>query len=177
MLCGEKPSIKQKVDLFFKSLDFCFPSTSGLDVWCCLLLGSDCKVRFLQQQWRSERSLVFVVGGCWVLCIYKGQKLVGTLLYNIKSLVLHSSQWNLMSLWKPPITSFPSATEVIQWRSLHFCSSLLPFRARKIPIIIRRYLPDGSYEDWGVDELIITDWSDSSHCFWFCISRNVSNFG
>lgn len=33
----------------------------------------------------------------------------------------------------------------------------LPHRARKIPIIIRRYLPDGSYEDWGVDELIITD--------------------
>jgi len=31
------------------------------------------------------------------------------------------------------------------------------FKARKIPIIIRRYLPDGSYEDWGMDELIITD--------------------
>lgn len=30
-------------------------------------------------------------------------------------------------------------------------------KARKIPIIIRRYLPDGSYEDWGMDELIITD--------------------
>ncbi|XP_078286643.1 DNA-directed RNA polymerases I, II, and III subunit RPABC2 [Rhinoraja longicauda] len=30
-------------------------------------------------------------------------------------------------------------------------------KARKIPIIIRRYLPDGSYEDWGVDELIIAD--------------------
>ncbi|CAN0310377.1 DNA-directed RNA polymerases I, II, and III subunit RPABC2 [Petromyzon marinus] len=30
-------------------------------------------------------------------------------------------------------------------------------KARKIPIIIRRYLPDGSYEDWGVDELIVTD--------------------
>uniref|UniRef100_A0A914EQL7 RPB6 homolog n=1 Tax=Acrobeloides nanus TaxID=290746 RepID=A0A914EQL7_9BILA len=29
---------------------------------------------------------------------------------------------------------------------------------RKIPIIIRRYLPDGSFEDWGVDELHITDW-------------------
>ncbi|PIK61260.1 putative DNA-directed RNA polymerases I, II, and III subunit RPABC2 [Apostichopus japonicus] len=28
-------------------------------------------------------------------------------------------------------------------------------KARKIPMIIRRYLPDGSYEDWGVDELII----------------------
>ncbi|XP_036294816.1 DNA-directed RNA polymerases I, II, and III subunit RPABC2-like [Pipistrellus kuhlii] len=30
-------------------------------------------------------------------------------------------------------------------------------KARKIPIIIRSFLPDGSYEDWGVDELIITD--------------------
>ena len=25
---------------------------------------------------------------------------------------------------------------------------------RKIPMIIRRYLPDGSYEDWSLDELI-----------------------
>ncbi|GFU91571.1 DNA-directed RNA polymerases I, II, and III subunit RPABC2 [Trichonephila clavipes] len=30
-------------------------------------------------------------------------------------------------------------------------------RAQKIPIVIRRYLPDGSYEDWGVDELIIDE--------------------
>ncbi|XP_052087061.1 DNA-directed RNA polymerases I, II, and III subunit RPABC2-like [Mytilus californianus] len=30
-------------------------------------------------------------------------------------------------------------------------------KARKVPIIIRRYLPDGSYEDWGVDELIILE--------------------
>jgi len=30
-------------------------------------------------------------------------------------------------------------------------------KQRKIPIIIRRYLPDSSYEDWGIDELIITD--------------------
>ncbi|KAI1730800.1 RNA polymerase rpb6 domain-containing protein [Ditylenchus destructor] len=29
---------------------------------------------------------------------------------------------------------------------------------RKIPIVIRRYLPDGSFEDWGVDELQITDY-------------------
>lgn len=28
-------------------------------------------------------------------------------------------------------------------------------RERKIPIIIRRYLPDGSWEDWGIDELIV----------------------
>ncbi len=28
-------------------------------------------------------------------------------------------------------------------------------QARKIPFIIRRYLPDGAYEDWRVNELII----------------------
>lgn len=28
---------------------------------------------------------------------------------------------------------------------------------RKIPLVIRRYLPDGSFEDWGCDELIIDD--------------------
>merc|ERR1711988_1578901 len=28
-------------------------------------------------------------------------------------------------------------------------------KARKIPVIIRRYLPDKSYEDWAVDELIV----------------------
>ncbi|XP_065068409.1 DNA-directed RNA polymerases I, II, and III subunit RPABC2-like [Rhopilema esculentum] len=28
-------------------------------------------------------------------------------------------------------------------------------KARKLPILIRRYLPDGSYEDWAIDELII----------------------
>ncbi|CAK7894604.1 DNA-directed RNA polymerases I, II, and III subunit RPABC2 [[Candida] anglica] len=26
---------------------------------------------------------------------------------------------------------------------------------RKIPLVVRRYLPDGSFEDWGCDELII----------------------
>lgn len=28
-------------------------------------------------------------------------------------------------------------------------------RERKIPIVIRRYLPDGSYEDWPINELIV----------------------
>ncbi|KAI4490295.1 hypothetical protein M0802_010763 [Mischocyttarus mexicanus] len=30
-------------------------------------------------------------------------------------------------------------------------------KQRKIPIVIRRYLPDNSFEDWGIDELIIID--------------------
>ncbi|KAI8844767.1 RNA polymerase, subunit omega/K/RPB6 [Chytridium lagenaria] len=31
--------------------------------------------------------------------------------------------------------------------------ALKELRERKIPLIVRRYLPDGSYEDWAVDEL------------------------
>ena len=27
----------------------------------------------------------------------------------------------------------------------------------KIPMIIRRYLPDGTFEDWQVEELIVAD--------------------
>jgi DNA-directed RNA polymerase I, II, and III subunit RPABC2 len=30
-------------------------------------------------------------------------------------------------------------------------------RERKIPIIVRRYLPDGSHEDWSIDELIVDE--------------------
>ena len=29
-------------------------------------------------------------------------------------------------------------------------------REKKIPFTVRRYLPDGSYEDWSVEELIQT---------------------
>ena len=28
-------------------------------------------------------------------------------------------------------------------------------RQKKIPIKIRRYLPDGTYEDWGIEELLV----------------------
>lgn len=30
-------------------------------------------------------------------------------------------------------------------------------REKKVPFTIRRYLPDGSYEDWKIDELIVPD--------------------
>lgn len=30
-------------------------------------------------------------------------------------------------------------------------------RAQKIPLTIRRYLPDGSFEDWSVEELLTND--------------------
>ncbi|KAJ2602204.1 DNA-directed RNA polymerases I, II, and III subunit RPABC2 [Coemansia sp. RSA 1722] len=33
--------------------------------------------------------------------------------------------------------------------------ALKELRAKKIPFVIRRYLPDSSYEDWRVTELIV----------------------
>lgn len=33
--------------------------------------------------------------------------------------------------------------------------ALMELKLEKIPIIIRRYLPDGSYEDWSANELIL----------------------
>lgn len=30
--------------------------------------------------------------------------------------------------------------------------AMMELRARKIPIIVRRYLPDGSWEDWSPEE-------------------------
>ena len=30
-------------------------------------------------------------------------------------------------------------------------------RAKRVPFVVRRYMPDGSYEDWGIDELIVHD--------------------
>lgn len=31
----------------------------------------------------------------------------------------------------------------------------MELQARKIPIIIRRYLPDGTFEDWSIKDLIV----------------------
>ncbi|PWN44438.1 RNA polymerase Rpb6 [Ceraceosorus guamensis] len=33
--------------------------------------------------------------------------------------------------------------------------ALKELEAKKIPLVVRRYLPDGSFEDWAVSELII----------------------
>lgn len=42
--------------------------------------------------------------------------------------------------------------------ALHFKQiAMKELRAGKIPFTVRRYLPDGSYEDWSVEELILTD--------------------
>ena len=36
--------------------------------------------------------------------------------------------------------------------------AMMELKEKKIPFIIRRFQPDGSYEDWRVDELKINNW-------------------
>jgi len=53
-----------------------------------------------------------------------------------------------LSLNAPPMVELEGETDPLQIASKEL-------RERKIPLIIRRFLPDGSFEDWALDELII----------------------
>jgi DNA-directed RNA polymerase I, II, and III subunit RPABC2 len=35
--------------------------------------------------------------------------------------------------------------------------AMMELREKKIPFTVRRYLPDGSFEDWSVEELILSE--------------------
>lgn len=54
-----------------------------------------------------------------------------------------------LSMNAPPLVEIrPGETDALQIAQREL-------RERKLPLMVRRYLPDGSYEDWGLDELII----------------------
>ena len=59
------------------------------------------------------------------------------------------------SLPPPPHANTTSGPCQQMQSQSNYASNFRSCRAKKIPIIIRRYLPDGSYEDWSVEELII----------------------
>uniref|UniRef100_A0A663E8S6 RNA polymerase II, I and III subunit F n=1 Tax=Aquila chrysaetos chrysaetos TaxID=223781 RepID=A0A663E8S6_AQUCH len=71
-----------------------------------------------------------------------------------------SMMWRRMKAWRTWRTRRRMCAPVmveLEGETDPLLIAMKELKARKIPIIIRRYLPDGSYEDWGVDELIITD--------------------
>lgn len=53
-----------------------------------------------------------------------------------------------LSMNAPPMVELQGETDPLQ-------IAMKELRERKIPLIIRRNLPDGSYEDWSVNELVI----------------------
>lgn len=53
-----------------------------------------------------------------------------------------------LSMNAPPMVDIEGETDPLQ-------IAMKELRERKIPLVIRRFLPDGSFEDWSLDELII----------------------
>ena len=54
----------------------------------------------------------------------------------------------LLSMNAPPMVDIGDETDPLK-------IAMKELQERKVPIIIRRYLPDGSYEDWKIKDLII----------------------
>ncbi|KAG5363500.1 DNA-directed RNA polymerases I, II, and III subunit RPABC2 [Yarrowia sp. B02] len=53
-----------------------------------------------------------------------------------------------ISMNAPILVDIENATDPLQ-------IAMKELQQKKIPLVIRRYLPDGSFEDWGCDELIV----------------------
>lgn len=53
-----------------------------------------------------------------------------------------------LSMNAPPLVELEGETDPLKIAGKEL-------RERKLPLIVRRYLPDGSFEDWSLDELII----------------------
>ena len=85
---------------------------------------------------------------------YERARILGTRALQIRC-VLHlvlvghlSSHMSLESMNAPVLVPLDGETDALQ-------IAIKELSQRKIPLIIRRYLPDGSFEDWSVSELII----------------------
>jgi DNA-directed RNA polymerases I, II, and III subunit RPABC2 len=52
-----------------------------------------------------------------------------------------------LSMNAPPMVDTREETDPLK-------IAMMELKENKIPMIIRRYLPDGSYEDWSASELI-----------------------
>ncbi len=51
--------------------------------------------------------------------------------------------------------SLPAHSQLAQNETDPLAIAMKELKERKIPLIIRRYLPDGSFEDWKLSELIV----------------------
>jgi len=84
---------------------------------------------------------------------YERARILGTRALQIRFLIFNSSDlYTIIILPKfsmnaPVLVPLDGETDALQ-------IAIKELSQRKIPLIIRRYLPDGSFEDWSVSELI-----------------------
>lgn len=84
---------------------------------------------------------------------YERARILGTRALQIRSALLLSSIFLFShaheadSMNAPVLVAIDTETDPLEIAQKELSQ-------RKIPLIVRRYLPDGSYEDWSVSELI-----------------------
>jgi DNA-directed RNA polymerase I, II, and III subunit RPABC2 len=83
---------------------------------------------------------------------YERARVLGTRALQIRSVSLLAglsimSTYGFHSMNAPVLVPLDGETDALQ-------IAIKELSQRKIPLIIRRYLPDGSFEDWSVSELI-----------------------
>ena len=81
---------------------------------------------------------------------YERARILGTRALQIRQVHLRRYLKNILtcrSMNAPVLVPLDGETDALQ-------IAIKELSQRKIPLIIRRYLPDGSFEDWSVSELI-----------------------
>lgn len=82
---------------------------------------------------------------------YTNEKLTSPILTKFERAKLLGIRAEMISAGNPPLVVVPRGVDNA------YEIALLELKEKKIPLIIRRRLPNGSVEDWRIEELIIKD--------------------
>ena len=82
---------------------------------------------------------------------YTNEKLTSPILTKFERAKLLGIRAEMISAGIPPLVVVPRGVDNA------YEIALLELKEKKIPLIIRRRLPNGSVEDWRIEELIIKD--------------------
>jgi len=117
--------------------------------WIAVLLQNVCTCNGKAGGW--DWSVGYSHQGAQVSCPPNSQLTLSFTVLIFK-IMFHSEKinrtWPFLKLYNHRLETYKLCNYIFDFP---FC------RVKKIPMIIRRYLPDGSYEDWSISELIISD--------------------
>lgn len=96
----------------------------------------------------SNGFSVVPVGGASGQAIEKSSRITTRYLTKYERARILGTRALQLSMNAPPMVELEGETDPLQ-------IAMKELRERKIPLVIRRFLPDNSFEDWSLDELII----------------------
>ncbi|XP_059477543.1 DNA-directed RNA polymerases I, II, and III subunit RPABC2 [Neocloeon triangulifer] len=101
-------------------------------------------------QQEEEGENIELIGSAEALAVQKSKRITTPYMTKYERARVLGTRALQIAMCAPVMVELDGETDPLQ-------IAMKELKQRKIPIIIRRFLPDGSYEDWGIDELIITD--------------------